>query len=112
MKLLVVCSEVVISNMYHVQEGWSPSCSRSPQQARGKAPSRASTHVRAGWRWCARPLYHESVSRFANNFDQFKHTGVIGLVRVLLALVEALGILLSLEGGIADGALYNVNRAH
>ena len=44
--------------------------------------------------------------------DIFKHTGVIGLVRVLLALVEALGLLLSLEGGIADGALYVVNMAN
>ena len=34
-----------------------------------------------------------------------KHTGVLGLVRVLLALVEAGLLLLLLELGVADGAL-------
>jgi len=34
-----------------------------------------------------------------------EHTGVVGLVRVLLALVEAVGLLLGLDLGVADGAL-------
>jgi hypothetical protein len=34
-----------------------------------------------------------------------EHTRVVGLVRVLLALVEAVGLLLGFDLGVADGAL-------
>ena len=43
------------------------------------------------------------------SFDGIEHTGVVGQVRVLLALVEAVGLLLGLDGGVALGALYSVS---
>jgi hypothetical protein len=39
-----------------------------------------------------------------------ERTGVVGLVRVLLALVEAVGLLLGLDLGVADGALQDVSQ--
>jgi hypothetical protein len=41
-----------------------------------------------------------------------ERTGVVGLVRVLLALVEAVGLLLGLDLGVADGALQGVSQSN